>query len=96
MPKYYLSKLAEEDLTEIARYGDENFGVIQSDKYRDQLKQRFLVIAEKPKLFPAVDHIRIGYRRSVIGSHTIYYRIANDGVEIVRVLGRQDISKVLV
>ncbi|GJM01463.1 MAG: hypothetical protein DHS20C07_31420 [Methyloligella sp.] len=24
MPKYYLSKLAEKDLTEIARYGDEN------------------------------------------------------------------------
>ena len=77
----------------IAQYGDEYFGVAQSDLYRDQLKQRFSVLAEQPKLYPAVDHIRPGYRRSVCGSHSIYYRIDAQSVEIVRILKHQDASK---
>jgi toxin ParE1/3/4 len=48
-------------------------------------------MADQPKLYPAVDYIRIGYRRSVYKADSIYYRIANDGiVEIITILGRQD------
>ena len=93
MPNYRLSEAAKEDLIIIAQYGDENFGTVQSDHYRDQLKRRFLVIAERPSFFPAVDHIRAGYRRSVCGAHSIYYRVEGDGVEIIRIIGRQDINK---
>jgi toxin ParE1/3/4 len=93
MPNYRLSEAAREDLIIIAQYGDENFGIVQSDHYRDQLKHRFSIIAERPMFFPAVDHIRIGYRRSVCGAHSIYYRIEGDGVEIIRIIGRQDIDK---
>jgi toxin ParE1/3/4 len=93
MPSYRLSEAAKEDLISIAQYGDENFGVVQSDNYRDQLKRRFLVIAERPLFFPAVDHIRAGYRRSVCGAHSIYYRVEGDSVEIIRIIGRQDIDK---
>ena len=92
MPDYRLSEAAEEDLTQIAQYGDAHYGVARSDRYRDQLKQRFSVLAESPLLYPAVDHIREGYRRSVCGAHSIYYRIDRDGIVIVRVLGRQDAS----
>jgi toxin ParE1/3/4 len=90
MPDYRLSEAAKEDLVVIALYGDEHFGITQSDRYRDKLKKRFAVIADTPLLYPAVDHIREGYRRSVCGVHSIYYRIDNEGVEIMRVLGRQD------
>lgn len=93
MPSYRLSEAAKEDLIRIAQYGDENFGIIQSDHYRDQLKRRFLVIAERPLFFPAVDHIRTGYRRSVCGAHSIYYRIEGNGIEIIRIIGRQDIDE---
>ena len=58
MRKYRLSKQAEDDLTGIAKYGDEHFGIAQSDRYREQFKQRFSVLAEQPQLYPAVDHIR--------------------------------------
>jgi len=87
---YILSKEAAEDLTQIAEYGDQQFGIEQSDKYRDKLKSHFLDLAEHPLHCQAVDDIRKGYRRSVCGSHAIYYRIYNETVEIVRVLGRQD------
>lgn len=93
MLNYRLSEAAKEDLIIIAQYGDKNFGVVQSDNYRDQLKRQFLVIAERPLFFPAVDHIRAGYRRSVCGAHSIYYRVEGDSVEIIRIIGRQDIDK---
>ena len=93
MRKYRLAKRAKDDLIAIAQYGDEQFGVAQSDRYRDQLKQRFSVLAEQPQLYPAVEHIRPGYHRSVCGAHSIYYRVEADGVEIIRILKHQDLSK---
>ena len=95
MPDYRLSESAKEDLIGIATYGDEHFGVAQSDRYRDLLKQRFSVLADHPTLYPAVDHIRSGYRRSVCGVHSIYYRIEGDGVEIMRILKHQDAANSL-
>ena len=93
MAKYRLSKLAEDDLAAIADYGDEHFGIPQSDRYRERLKQRFSALAEQPYLYQTVDDIRRGYRRSVCGKHSVYYRIDEQGVEIIRVLGRQDPMK---
>ena len=93
--RYRLSKAAEEDLIDIALFGDERFGKAQSNRYRDQLKQRFSTLAEQPLLYPAVNHIREGYRRSVCGVHSIFYRIDGKAVEIIRILKNQDRSKQL-
>ena len=41
-----------------------------------------------------VQHIRKGYRRSVCGVHSIYYRIEEE-VIIVRILGRQEPEEAL-
>ena len=45
MPDYRLTKSVKEDLIGIAQCGDDHYGVEQSDRYRDQLKQRFSVLA---------------------------------------------------
>lgn len=58
----------EEDLIGIALFGDEHFGIAQSNRYRNQLERRFSALAEQPLLYPAVDHLREGYRRSVWGT----------------------------
>jgi len=87
-----LAPAAEQDLINIALYGMEQFGIEQSEQYRDQLKQRFLELAETPLMYPAVDDLREGYRRSVCGVHSIYYRIHADYIDVVRVIGRQNIS----
>lgn len=52
----------------------------------------FAKIADQPYLFQAVDNIRAGYRRSVYGTESIYYRINGDTVEIMAILRRQDIE----
>ena len=93
MPKYRLTQKAEHDLLNIALYGIGQFGVDRSRRYYDKPEERFDELAERPERYPLVEHIRKGYRRSVCGVHSIYYRIDQDGVEIVRVLSRQDLTK---
>lgn len=92
---YRLSKAAESDLVSVARYGDKQFGVHQSDRYRRKLTERFEVLADAPELFPLVDHIRPGYRRAVCGAHSIYFKLKSDHVLIVRILKHQDRSSAL-
>ena len=40
-----------------------------------------------------IKHIREGYRKSVCGVDIIYYRVNDDAVEIMSILGRQDREK---
>ena len=56
---------------------------------------RFELLAEQPYLYQAVDDIREGYRRSVCGVDSIYYQVDGDTVEIMNIIGRQDINEAL-
>lgn len=82
------------DLARIYWRGVENFGESQADRYYAALLHRFEDIAESPYKYQAVDHIRNGYRRSVCGVDSIYYRVGDGAIEIMRVLGRQDTAGV--
>jgi len=44
-------------------------------------------------LYPTVDDIREGYRRSVCGTDSIYYRIEVQTIEIMAVIGQQDVDE---
>ena len=95
MASYQLSPQAEQDLLNIALYGLERFGLRQAERYQETLQQRLDELAEHPLRVPAVEHIRPGYRRSVCGAHSIYYRIEREGIVIMRILGRQDLGTAL-
>lgn len=90
MARYELSIAADRDFEGIFNFGIDRFGLAQALSYQDGLKQRFANLAADPERYPAVVHIREGYRRSVFGAHAIYYRIEPQRVFIVRILGRQD------
>ncbi len=92
---YELTKAADEDFENIFDFGIDTFGLDQALKYQNGMKRCFSELAEQPKLYPTVDHIRKGYRRSVYSSHSIYYRIEPKHVLIVRILGQQDPTKAL-
>lgn len=95
MAKYRLSNVAKEDLIRIHQYGVEKFGMVQADKYFDSLFEYFEIICQRPFSFESVDHIRKGYRRCVCGADSIYYKV-NDGiVDIMAIVGRQDLKNIL-
>jgi len=92
MGRYKLSNDAEADLIRIHQRGVRQFGEAQADLYFRKFFRRFEELAYNPLLYPAVDNIRAGYRRSVCGVDSIYYRINGQDVEIMRILGRQDVE----
>ncbi len=95
MAKYKLSNAAKEDLIRIHQFGTEKFGVTQADKYFDSFFDYFEIIAQRPFSFEAVDYIKKGYRRCPCGSDSIYYRINENIVEIMAIVGMQDLKNIL-
>jgi toxin ParE1/3/4 len=95
MPDYRLSNDAKEDLIRIHQYGVRKFGIRQADKYFHAFFECFDRIATNPYQFESVDNIRSGYRRCVCGVDTIYFRINKSMVEIISIIGRQDINQII-
>ena len=67
----------------------------QADKYYNTFFEYFDIIAQQPFSFESIGYIRKGYRRCVCGSDSIYYRISNGIVEIMAIVGRQDLMKIM-
>ncbi len=92
MASYRLSDSALADLGRLYEHGILTVGLRLADEYYDGPIARMQSIADQPALYPAVDYIREGYRRSLYGVHSIYYRSGREGVEIMRILGREDLA----
>jgi len=95
MSKYKLSNEAKEDLIRIHQYGVRKFGMSQADKYYNSFFEYFNIIAQRPFSFESVDYIKAGYRRCVCGSDSIYYKVNGDTVEIMAIVGMQDLKDIL-
>lgn len=95
MADYRISNSAKEDLIRIHHYGVERFGIDQADKYYNSFFDYFKIIAQRPYAFESVDYIKEGYRRCACGSDSIYYRLNQEIVEIMAIVGKQDLAKIL-
>jgi toxin ParE1/3/4 len=95
MTKYRIRNEAKGDLIRIHHYGVKKFGITQADKYFDAFFEYFDIIVQRPFSFESVDHIKKGYRRCVCGVDSIYYRLENGTVEIMAIIGRQDLKNIL-
>ena len=92
---YRLSNTAREDLISIHHYGVRQFGMTQADKYFETFFEHFENIAQRPYSFESVDFIKKEYRRCVCGSDTIYFKVNNDIVDIMTIVGRQDLNSII-
>ncbi len=89
MANYRLSSSAAGDIERIFEFGIDQFGLEEALDFRDRLVIRLSHIAEAPYQYPAVDDIKPGYRRSVFGSHAIYYQVLENTIVIARILERR-------
>ena len=90
MGNYRLTEDVKLDLKRIYMRGLRVHGEVQADAYYNAFFDRFEQLAEQPLLYPAVDNIRPGYRRSVCGADSIYFRVIGNTVEIMAIIGQQD------
>lgn len=94
MSLFQLSRLAKEDLKEIGRYTEKNWGRKQRNVYLSALDDCFYRLADSPDLGRACDEIRVGYRRFYQGKHVVFYRKVENRIEIVRILHeRMDVER---
>lgn len=95
MASYKLSNEAKEDLIRIHHYGVEKFGMKLADKYFNSFFKYFELISKNPFSFESVDYIREGYRRCACGSDAIYFRLNEENVEIMAIVGKQNLDEKL-
>lgn len=94
MAEYRLTPAAERDLEAIWIYTAQHWSVEQANHYTDMLTGAFAELAQSPKMAPACDYIRPGYRRQSVERHMIYFRITNYGIAVIRILHeRMDVPR---
>jgi toxin ParE1/3/4 len=85
--KYVLHPKADEDIEKIWYYSATNWSVDRADQEVDTLHWVFTNISIMPNMGREWVEINPPVRIHTHGSHVIVYRIENDIVTIVRVLG---------
>ena len=82
-----MTNKAKNDLKEIARYTQKEWGIKQRDAYLKLLDYAFFSLSLNSEKGISCDQIRVGYRKFFVGSHIIFYReVAHSEIEIVRIL----------
>lgn len=91
MPQVFFTRAAREDLIAIwTHIAADNPAA--ADRVLDRLEEAASHLADNPQMGPARDDIRPGLRYLVSSSYLLLYRIADDGIEIVRAVhGRRDL-----
>lgn len=91
--QYRLRPFAEDDLEEIWLYTRENWSREQADKYVRDVISVIADLAAGRKAGRKAD-IREGYMKQSAGAHIVFYRVADDHIDIVRILhGRMDVGR---
>jgi toxin ParE1/3/4 len=84
---YRLIRKAEDDLSQILAYLDERNPAAAVDYHRRFL-EAFTYLDQYPRNGQSQPEIGSGIRHWVIKPFRVFYRLTDDGVEIVRVLHR--------
>ena len=85
--RYSISEKANQDIESIWLYTFENWSLEQADRYYNLILDEIEFISENFESGKSVDHIRKGYKSSIVKSHIIFYKKSRRNlVEIIRVL----------
>ena len=86
MPRYILSPAAKASLRQIKSWSESKFGAQVTSEYLGNWRQKMRDLAEQPASGTPRPEMKSGYFSSFVGSHTIYYRVADSGIEVIDVL----------
>jgi len=86
MRKVVLSPRARSDLSGIWDYTFEEWGVEQAEKYVRELWDEIQLLARDHSASTDISDVRAGYRKTKAGSHIIFFRLIDDGIDVIRIL----------
>jgi len=80
---YSLRQQAQADLESIWLYSYQEWGTEQADQYIRSLLSRFTWLSENPQLGKQRTEVKPGYYCFPEGMHLIFYKITQDGIDII-------------
>jgi toxin ParE1/3/4 len=83
---YILSPRAQRDIEEIWEYTAEIWGDDQAESHVVAIRAAIETVARDPRRGRQCDDLRAGYRKYASGSHVIFYRLVETGIDIIRIL----------
>ena len=89
MPEFRLSPAAQADLDGIFDYTVQHWGLEQAVRYTQVLESACAAFAAAPAQAQDYGPVRAGYRRGTVGRHFIYFRVADYGIVVIRILHRR-------
>jgi toxin ParE1/3/4 len=94
MSRYVLSPRARADLDDIWNYTAQRWGTDQAEEYLRLLQSAIDTVADEPRKGRASDEVRQGYRKYAAGSHMLFYRVIDTGIDVIRILhSRMDFER---
>jgi toxin ParE1/3/4 len=84
--RYVLSPRAQCDIEDIWEHTSKRWGFDQAEVYTRQLWQHIEAVARKPTIGRACPEVRAGYYKYPSGSHFLFYRLIDGGIDVVRIL----------
>jgi toxin ParE1/3/4 len=84
--RYIISPRARGDLDEIWTYTTKRCGIDQAEFYIREVGKRIEAVAAQPAIGRACPEVRGGYYKYPAGSHVLFYRLIDGGVDVVRIL----------
>jgi len=88
------SRRARADIRGIWSYTIDYWGKGQADVYLALIEQAVDAIVDNPELGRPCDEVRRGYRKHLVGSHVLFYRIKGKTILVARVLhGRMNAER---
>lgn len=83
---YRLFPRAQRDLEEIWLYSFRQWSSVQADSYVSDILTACKELSEGGKIGLSTEDVRPGYWKYFSGSHTIYYKIADHHLDVIRIL----------
>ncbi len=86
MSRVILSPRAKLDLSEIWDYTFLQWNGEQAEKYVRELWSAMENVASDPTKSVDIGDVRRSYRKSRAGSHVIFFKFTDDGIDVMRIL----------
>jgi toxin ParE1/3/4 len=94
MTAYIVSPRAQRDIDDIWDYTANQWNVRQAEIYLRQVQHAIETVATEPKIARSCDDIRPGYWKYPAGSHVLFFRLTENGINVVRILhSRMDFER---
>jgi len=84
--RYIVSPRAQGDIDDIWEYTLKRWGIDQAEAYTRQVWRHIEAVAETRTIGRARPEVREGYYKYRTGSHLLFFRLIDGGIDVVRIL----------